>query len=76
MRILSKVIETSLGSILASFVLIGVAVIGVNDFYYFKNYVMFGFQRKFEYPIMLTMHYKMFMFGDFPDEMGSYDWID
>ena len=76
MRILYKVLTTSMGSVIASLIIFITVVLAVQDFFYFKKFMVTGTEREVNYTIALTQNYLMLMFGEFAENMENYDLID
>ena len=77
MRTLLQVITTAMKEIAASVVLLGIVLFAVNDFSYFKRFIVTGGPTaKMEYYILLAKHFRIFLFADFIEEINEYDWID
>ena len=77
MRTLLQVITTAMKEIAASVVLLGIVLFAVNDFSYFKRFIVTGGPTaKMEYYKLLAKHFRIFLFADFIEEINEYDWID
>ena len=76
MRIINSVIENSFRAVLASAILLFCALAAVQDFFYFKRYLISGNQLPYEYPKVATKNFRMYLFGDFDDRIDDFDSID
>ena len=76
MRTLLQVIFVVLNEIYASVFLIITVLCAVNDFLYFKRFIVTGKLKLMEYEILFAKHFRIFLFADFIDEVNDYDWID
>ena len=48
----------------------------VQDFVFFKQFMVTGPKRELKYSRMLVTYYRILWFADFTEEVDSLDWMD